>query len=109
MANYNVEWITSERGKSKLIIDNYLFESNGKGKIPGTRYWTCATSSCPISAKTIGNNVIDVQVPVNGDHGHFNDITTIASFKLKVKNLVLPILCVLYNVTLIDCLDQSPI
>jgi hypothetical protein len=37
MANNNVEWITSERGRSKLIIDNYLFESNGKGKTPGVR------------------------------------------------------------------------
>jgi hypothetical protein len=95
MANHNEEWITSERGKSKLIIDNYLFESNGKGKIPGSRYWTCATSSCPISAKTIGNNVIDVGGPVNGDHGHVNDITTIASLKLKVKKLVLAIFCML--------------
>ena len=58
MANLNVEWITSERGGSKLIIDNYLFESNGKGKTPGVRYWTCATSNCPVSAKTNGNNVL---------------------------------------------------
>ena len=85
MANMNVEWITSERGRSKLIkLDNYLFESNGKIKIPGVRYWTCATSNCPVSAKTNGNNVTDIRGTANSDHGHVNDATAIASLKLKV-------------------------
>lgn len=84
MANNNVEWITSERGRTKLIIDNYLFESNGKGKTPGVRYWTCATCNCPVSAKTNGNNVTDIRGAINGDHGHVNDTAAIASLKLKV-------------------------
>ena len=84
MANHNVDWITSQKGRSKLIVDDYLYESNGKGKVPGVRYWTCATTSCPVSAKTNGNNLIDIRGAVNGDHGHVNDTTAIASLKLKV-------------------------
>lgn len=85
MANPNVEWINSQKGRSKLIVDNYLFESNGKGKVPGVRYWTCATSNCRVSAKTNGNNLVDIQGSANGNHDHVDDTAAIANLKLKVS------------------------
>ena len=58
MAAGNVEWINSQKGKQKLICDEYLFEAYGKGKAtagPNVRYWTCATKGCVVRAKTDGN------------------------------------------------------
>jgi hypothetical protein len=104
MANHNVEWITSQKGRSKLSIDNYLFESNGKGKVPGIRYWTCATSNCPVSAKTNGTNLIDISGAVNGDHGHVNDVTEIANLKLKVVAYATCVTCFFNIVVPFKCL-----
>ena len=77
-----VSWLESQKGKTKLIIDDYLFESNGKGKAPTVRYWACATGGCAVRVKTDGNAVQGV---VNqGDHAHINDIQHIKDMKLKV-------------------------
>lgn len=88
MAAGNVEWIESQKGKQKLICDEYLFEAYGKGKAtagPNVRYWTCATKGCVVRAKTDGNAVIYVQGQMNpGDHGHVNNSKEINDMKLKV-------------------------
>ena len=82
MAVPNVVWVDSQKGKTKLVIDDYLFESNGKGKAANVRYWACATGGCAVQVKTDGNVVQGVVNP--GDHGHMNDIQQIMDMKLKV-------------------------
>ena len=65
MAAGNVEWIDSQKGKQKLICDEYVFEAYGKGKAtagPNVRYWTCATKGCVVRAKSDGNAVMYVQL-----------------------------------------------
>jgi hypothetical protein len=89
MAVQNVEWISSERERSKLVVDSYLYQMNGKGKLaqaPNVRYWVCASSGCSVRAKTDGNIVVQVTGTVNpADHGHVNDRQEIADIKLKVR------------------------
>ena len=45
-AGRNVEWIVSQKGNEKLVVDHYLFICNGKGKSGhvNVRYWSCNTS-----------------------------------------------------------------
>lgn len=83
-----VEWITSQKGKKKLVVDAYLFESNGKGKTPNVKYWNCLTSGCKVNAKTNGDNLTDIKGTVDGDHGHANHSVKLAGLKLKVSSVV---------------------
>jgi hypothetical protein len=89
-ANNKVEWISSERGQPKLVIDDYMFVSNGKGRTPGSRYWKCSFKGCQVTAKTIGNNVMGLQGIMNHpDHGHVNDGIEVKNVELKVSKLCL--------------------
>jgi FLYWCH zinc finger domain len=60
MAAPNVQWILSQKGKEKLVIDDYTFICNGKGKTisaPNVRYWSCQANGCAVKAKTSGNQL----------------------------------------------------
>jgi hypothetical protein len=86
MAQNNVEWVKSQRGKDKLVVDEYLFESNGKGKSAGVVYWICANVCCKVNAKTVDRQLVEIKGLINpGDHGHANDKAVIASMKLQVR------------------------
>ena len=88
MAARNVEWVTSQKRKAKLIVDDYVFASNGKGKAVGVRYWICSTNGCTVNAKTSGNQLDEIHGLVNpGDHGHVNDTAKISEMKLTVKTV----------------------
>jgi hypothetical protein len=80
MAAGNVQWVTSQKGNPPLVLDDYLFTCNGKGKFPTVRYWSCA-SGCPVNVKTDGNQVINV----TGVHDHVNDTSLVQHITLKVR------------------------
>jgi hypothetical protein len=85
MANANVKWLKSQKGTEKLTVDDYLFQSNGKGKAPGVRYWTCATPGCKVNAKTEGTDLVEIRGLNNPpDHGHINDTVRIKQMNLTV-------------------------
>ena len=45
-AGRNVEWIVSQKGNAKLVVDHYLYICNGNGK-PGhanVLSWSCSTN-----------------------------------------------------------------
>jgi hypothetical protein len=75
MANANVKWLKSQKGTEKLTVDDYLFQSNGKGKAPGVRYWTCATPGCKVNAKTEGTDLVEINhvQRVSAKHGVKDD------------------------------------
>jgi hypothetical protein len=67
-------------------VDEYLFESNGKGKAVGVRYWACSTACCKVNAKTEGNQLVQIRGLIStGDHGHINDTMKINGMKLTVR------------------------
>jgi hypothetical protein len=83
-----IEWLGSQKGKEKLIIDGYSFTNKGKGKAanaPNVRYWACETNGCAVKAKTDGNLLLTLTGLNNPpDHGHPNNIQQVADLKLKV-------------------------
>jgi len=85
MAAPNVEWIVSQKGKDWLTVNEYLFQSNGKGRQVDVHYWTCSTSGCIVRARTDGRVLVEVVGTVNDDHGHVNDSQQIANMRLKVN------------------------
>lgn len=86
MANYNVQWVKSQKGKDKLIVDDYMFESNGKGKAAGVTYWTCSYAGCKVNAKTEFNQLVKVNGITNPpDHGHIKDTAQINGLQLTVS------------------------
>lgn len=58
MANYNVQLAKSSKGNDQLVIDDYIFSKNGKGKEAGVLYWICSKPGCKINAKAIGNQLV---------------------------------------------------
>jgi len=85
--NYNVQWISSQKGQSQLVIDSYMFQSNGKGRGGNNvRYWKCADKGCDVTARTDGNNVLEVKGLVNPpDHGHPNNVTQLQQHHRMVR------------------------
>ena len=61
----NVQWIKSQKGRTQLIVDNYVFTANGKGKAEGVRYWKCSTNGCTVSAKTQGDRLLEIHGLIN--------------------------------------------
>lgn len=85
VVNRNVRWIKSQKGKDQLVIENYIFVVNGKGKAPNVRYWACSNSNCSVSAKTDGHQLIDLKnCPNPTDHGHENDTASLRDIEVKV-------------------------
>jgi hypothetical protein len=85
MANGNVQWVKSSKGNDQLVIDDYIFSKNGKGKAYGVLYWICSTPGCKVNAKTLGNELVSVTGIVNPpDHGHINNSGIISALNLKV-------------------------
>lgn len=85
MANYNVKWIKSTKGNDQLVVDDYIYHCNGKGKAGAVKYWICSTPGCRVNAKTQGNNLLSLTGIVNPpDHGHANNSELISDLKLKV-------------------------
>jgi hypothetical protein len=60
MANYNVSWIKSTKGNDQLVVDDFTFTCNGKGKQAGVKYWICSEPGCKVKAKTNGNQLISL-------------------------------------------------
>jgi hypothetical protein len=90
MANHNVQWTTSSKGQNQLVVDDYIFFKNGKGKIPGFIYWICSSPGCKVNAKTNGNQLVSVTNIVNPpDHGHVNSNSYLSALNSKVSSLVL--------------------
>lgn len=91
MAAPILQWIVSQKGKEKLIIDDYTFICNGKGKTmsaPNVRYWSCQANGCAVKAKTSGNQLVDLTGVTNPpDHGHVNDVQLVSDLHLKVRLL----------------------
>lgn len=91
MAASNVQRIVSQKGKEKLVIDEYTFICNGKGKsisAPNVRYWSCQANGCAVKAKTSGNQLVDMTGVTNPpDHGHVNDVQLVSDLHLKVRLL----------------------
>jgi len=84
MAAQGVEWLTSQRGRDKLILDGYEFVFSGKGKRPNPLnvcYWVCTSSGCGIKVKTEGNVFNGVAMA----HVHVNSSQRVADLKLKVR------------------------
>jgi hypothetical protein len=87
VSNVNVEWIKSQKGNDQLVVESYLFVSNGKGKAVNVRYWVCSTVGCKVKAKTEGTRLIDLSGLMNGnDHGHENNCSELTSRGVKVRN-----------------------
>jgi FLYWCH zinc finger domain len=90
-ALHNVQWLTSNKGKPLLIVDDYIFKDAGKGKLqhaPNTRYWVCK-HRCGVKAKSDGQNLVSVEGLVNWpDHGHVNDSIEIKDRNLKVSEVI---------------------
>lgn len=87
----NIEWVVSQKGNEKLIVNGYLFTLNGKGKNanqPNVRYWVCAASGCTVKAKSDGNILTELRGTVNEAHAHVNDSQQIGNIRLKVINLI---------------------
>ena len=91
MAAPILQWIVSQKGKEKFIIDDYTFICNGKGKTmsaPNVRYWSCQATGCAVKAKTSGNQLVDLTGVTNPpDHGHVNDVQLVSDLHLKVRLL----------------------
>jgi len=88
MANNNVKWIKSTKGKDQLVVDDFIFSCNGKGKEVGVRYWICSSPNCKVNAKTDGNQLVRLTGIVNPpDHGHINNSETLTALNLKVCTL----------------------
>ena len=86
VVNRNVRWIKSQKGKDQLVVDNYIFTVNGKGKAPDVRYWVCSNSNCVVSAKTDGQQLIDLKnCPNAPDHGHEDDRASLRDIEVKVR------------------------
>lgn len=88
MANYNhnVQWTKSSKGHDQLVVDNYIFFKNGKGKTPGVMYWICSSPGCRVSTKTHVNQLVSVSGVVNPpDHGHIDNCDTLSALNLKVS------------------------
>ena len=87
----NVEWLVSQKGNEKLVVDHYLFICNGKGK-PGhanVRYWSCNTNGCNVRPKRNGNNLVDLMGVVNPpDSGDANDHDRVNDLTFKVRFLI---------------------
>ena len=86
MANYNIQWTKSSKGHDQLVVDDYIFNNNGKGKTPGVMYWICSSPGCMVRSKTDGNQVITVTGLANPpDHGHMNNKDDLFVDSLKVS------------------------
>jgi hypothetical protein len=97
MAGNNVQWVSSQKGKTQLVVDNYVFMSNGKGKAVGVRYWKCSTSGCAVSARTQGDRLTEINGCLTpGDHGHVNDSAKISSMTMKVSCRQCSFICILH-------------
>ena len=101
MAGRNVTWVKSQKGHDQLVIDNFIFVVNGKGRDPHVRYWSCKTNGCSVTAKTQGHQLVEInQLPNPPDHGHINNVTELRNMELKVNYE--------YNCTLIVCYTGRP-
>jgi hypothetical protein len=97
MTGNNVQWVSSHKGKTQLVVDNYVFMSNGKGKAVGVRYWKCSTSGCAVSARTQGDRLTEINGCLTpGDHGHVNDNAKISSMTMKVSCRQISFICILH-------------
>lgn len=79
----NVQWLTSTKGQPLLVVDDYMFHKNGKGKNPDVLYWICASNGrtgCTVRATTDRQNLSDLR----GVHCHVNDASGIRDSELKV-------------------------
>ena len=90
MANYNnyynVQWTKSSKGHDQLVVDDYIFFKNGKGKTPGVIYWICSSPGCRVNAKTHVNQLVSVTGVVNPpDHGHVNNHYILSALNLKAS------------------------
>lgn len=87
-AGRNVTWIKSQKGQDQLVVDDFIFVVNGKGRDPGVRYWCCKTTGCVVTAKTDGQRLIEMkQLPNPPDHGHINHNAELQNIELKVSLL----------------------
>ena len=84
----DVKWLSSQKGKYILSVDDYLFDICGNGKTPGVRYWKCSnlkTTNCTVTAQTVDAVLISVNGIDNPpDHGHANDAERIPRLNFKV-------------------------
>ncbi len=88
MNQHTVQWLTSERGKPMLVVDDYIFANNGKGKNPNVMYWICAgnaSNGCSARAGTNGQALTELR----GAHDHANDDVRIKGLKMKVNTPLL--------------------
>ncbi|UJR19377.1 hypothetical protein I4U23_022506 [Adineta vaga] len=60
-------YINSNKGKSLLVIDDYLYQQSGKPTVK-TTYWACQFKHCPAVAHT--NTNTGVATKQKNDHCH---------------------------------------
>ena len=85
----DIKWLTSQKGQRQLVVDNYIYKNNEKGKDRGTVYWVCSSkrsSGCQATAQTNVDHLNWIhEVDNPPDHGHPNDYAEISSRQLKVS------------------------
>jgi hypothetical protein len=86
MNGHIVKWVTSQRGQPQLVVDDYKYTNNGKGKNANIMYWLCAgskTFGCSVRAVTDRQALSDLR----GQHQHPNDIVEVGNIEMKVSCL----------------------
>jgi hypothetical protein len=84
MNGHIVKWVTSQRGQPQLVVDDYKYTNNGKGKNANIMYWLCAgskTYGCSVRAVTDRQALSDLR----GQHQHPNDIVEVGNIEMKVS------------------------
>lgn len=82
----NVQWLTSQKGQPMLVVDDYIFSKNGKGKNQDVLYWICASNghtACSVRATTERQVLTDFR----GVHNHEDSASSLRDKTMKVKNV----------------------
>lgn len=80
-----ISFITSQKGKLMLIIDDYLFKFNRASK--SAKYWVCTSSGCSSKVHTTLDNQL---IELMGEHNHpaEKEKIEVRKFREKVKERV---------------------
>ncbi|CAF1482963.1 unnamed protein product [Rotaria sordida] len=82
----SVSFIQSQKGKSMLVLNNYIFKLNKT--TTSTKYWICTFEECLVKVHT---NTNDKLIKMVGEHCHLQESEKIDihAFREKVKQRVI--------------------
>ena len=85
--NINVTFVTSNKGKLLLVLNNYLYKCNKKTQTK--KYWICINKGCKIYVHTDLNDIYLSSGTAQHDHEPNPEMLTIRQIRHDIKERAL--------------------